>query len=154
MALLVSEDEELVSSLTITLGTIKSIEGQNWQEIHLKLTSGLNQIDLGKERAECLLCRQPKDELQTFITALEQVSTGKKESLLFEPSEPCFEFSIIALNNAQEYKIECWLDAGNATTGIYRWDAMGIRFHTVKRHLDSFINQLKKELQPAKIEVS
>ena len=153
MAVLRSEDEDIVSSIEFSLGNVKLISDQKWQEFRLKLTSGNQEIELGSTstNSEFLICRQPKDELVLFISALEKVANGTQKSFSFEPSEPSFELNISALGDEQGYKVEAWLDAGNATTGIYRWDAIGVRFHTVKKYLDLFIGQLKAQLQPAKI---
>jgi len=40
---------------------------------------------------------------------------------------------------------EFFVDAGNVETGIYRWDALGIRFFTNNQLLTDFVAELKSE---------
>ena len=150
MAVLHSEDQDYRTSLRIQSGDAKIIQNQMWQRYSITLTSGEQEMMLGGKAAaalesdSCLFCRKPKDEVQDLINKLRQVVDFDREKLLFEPAEPSFELSV-ARSGVTGIKVEIWLDPGNAKTGIYRWDGVGIRFYTLQEHLISFLKELEDE---------
>lgn len=164
MAKLVSEDKEVESTLEIVQGpalpVAEIMSDQAWQKVGLALVSGPFKINLGysnnngagadggapddDEEGECLFCRKPKDEVHELADQIEQLIEGKVDSVLFEPAEPFFELRIIKAP-VFGFKVEAWLDSGNATTGVYRWDGVGIRMHTTRDNLASFTKQLRSE---------
>jgi hypothetical protein len=150
MAVLLSEDQDYKTSLRIQPGDAKIIQNQMWQRYSITLTSGVQELMLGGKEAAalesdgCLFCRKPKDEVQDLINKLRQVVDFDREKLLFEPAEPSFELSVNR-SGVTGIKVEIWLDPGNAKTGIYRWDGVGIRFYTLQEHLISFLKELEDE---------
>jgi hypothetical protein len=153
MAILRSEDDQQPSTLEITKGAIEVIGGQNWQRFQLTVRSGNFVLKLASEDSspsssgnpvDCLFCRSPKDEVSELAAKIEQMVNLSKDRVLFEPAEPSFELSICRAG-ASGVKVEVWLDSGNATNGIYRWDAAGIRFHTLQERLADFLKELKQE---------
>ncbi|HEY9679640.1 MAG TPA: hypothetical protein V6C76_16675 [Drouetiella sp.] len=150
MAVLQSEDQDYKTSLRIVPGSAKLIQNQMWQRYSIHLHSGQHEIKLGGKDASqlesdsLLVCRKPKDEIQDLIDRLKLIVDFERDKLLFEPAEPCFELSI-ARSGVTGIKVELWLDPGNAKTGIYRWDGVGIRFYTLQEHLVSFLKELEDE---------
>ena len=148
MAKLIAEDEEQYSYLEISPGEKEVIHGQDWQRFSLKLLIGRIALGIPPEgspgEVDCLICREPQDEIGILVTNLEQFLNSTKDVALFEPSEPSFE---LAIKRAQAggARVEVWLDSGNAAQGIYRWDAVGARFQTTERHLMTFLQELKQE---------
>jgi hypothetical protein len=154
MATLRSEDDQQPSTLEISKGAIELIGGQNWQRFQLTARSGTFVLKLAGNQdstesssgspVDCLFCRDPKDEVSELAAKIEQMVNFTKDRVLFEPAEPSFELSICRAG-ASGVKVEVWLDSGSATDGIYRWDAAGIRFHTLQEHLADFLKELKQE---------
>lgn len=158
MAKLSSEDREVESVLELVPGPVvdqgEIMRDQSWQEVGLVLSSGPFMVELGHTgdgsqleadtHEECLLCRVPKDEVSELAGLIEELISGQKETIVFEPAEPFFELRV---SKAQVfgYKVEAWLDSGNATTGVYRWDGVGIRMHTTRENLASFTKQLREQ---------
>ncbi len=147
MARLSSDNRECPSFLDLQAGDLKRLlagdETQLWQSIALHLSAGQRQISTG-EHEDCLLCRTPEDEVETLIDNLEALATRRKDKVYFEPSEPTFELSF-ERTRAGGIKVEAWLDAGNGASGIYTWDACGIRFYTNDELLVSFIEEIRKD---------
>ncbi len=143
MAALFSEDKELASSLKIEAcgapGVQPAAPDESWQRVSLALRSGKRSLD-----ELCLVCRQPEDELRKLVELAGDLAERRRETILFEPAEPSFE---LVLERTREggIKVEAWIDAGNADTGFYRWDAAGIRFFTTEAELRLFIEALGKE---------
>ena len=160
MAKLASEDKEVESTLEIVPGpalpVAEIMSDQAWQKVGLALVSGPFNINLGyssngsapeeeeSDFEECLICRKPKDEVHELADQIEQLIEGKVDSVLFEPAEPFFELRVTKAP-VFGFKVEAWLDSGNATTGVYRWDGLGIRMHTTRDNLASFTKQLRSE---------
>ncbi|HEY9787457.1 MAG TPA: hypothetical protein V6D17_18860 [Candidatus Obscuribacterales bacterium] len=162
MATLISEDREVESSLVIVPGPIvdpgEIMKDQSWQQVGLILASGPFRVELGHMPdgttkgpttsdvvdEECLLCRKPKDEVRELIAMVDELIAGEREMVLFEPAEPFFELRI-SRGSVFGFRVEAWLDSGNAVTGVYRWDGVGIRMHTTREYLGSFTKQLKEE---------
>ena len=141
------------------------LETQTWQHVKLTLNNGPNSLVYetrpGDEKAAeltllqnatadiqtvahaYLLCRYPQDEAQFLAEKIEELVQEKRSQVLFEPAEPSFELSIKGVGGG--VKLEFFVDAGNVETGIYRWDALGIRFFTNNQHLTAFVAELKSE---------
>ncbi|MBS1990530.1 MAG: hypothetical protein JSS83_08435 [Cyanobacteria bacterium SZAS LIN-3] len=172
MATLKSEDPEFQSAITIKPGKMLEIkamstltkekEDQLWQLLDLEVTSGKRTLSFttadGQDELESvthavenisaiahayLFCRKPSDEPRNLVKMLEEVISGKRPKLLFEPAEPSFEMTINAVGGG--LRVELFVDAGNVETGIYRWDSLGIRFFTTAANLQSFVDELKAE---------
>ncbi|MBN9393738.1 MAG: hypothetical protein J0H83_00725 [Candidatus Melainabacteria bacterium] len=90
-----------------------------------------------------LLCRTPQDEVALLAQKIETFVAGDKSQLLFEPSEPSLELMVKRVGGG--FRVYCHVDAGNVETGIYRYDALGIRFFTTQEHLMAFASQLRAE---------
>lgn len=150
MAKLRSEDLEYETSLEILRGDAKIIKNQFWQRYAVILRSGAAEFQLGSKSAasaaedECLFCRKPQDEVATMIDKLKLLVDFERDKFMFEPAEPSFELTITR-SGVTGSKVEIWIDAGNAKTGIYRWDGVGIRFYTLQEHLISFLKELETE---------
>lgn len=150
MATLHCEDQDYKTSLRIMPGDAKLIQNQMWQRYSVHLHSGDREITLGGkssgalESDNCIFCRKPKDEVQDLIDQLKQVVDFDREKVLFEPAEPSFELSV-SRSGVTGIKVEVWLDPGNAKTGIYRWDGVGIRFYALQEHLIAFLKELEDE---------
>jgi hypothetical protein len=175
MATLKSEDKEFESSLTIEPGDKIAISApinhkdqserqeQIWQFVRLTMTNGPRVLTFetpehsAEEQAELaqsvtniqevahayLVCRKPTDEITQLVAKLEDMAADKRSQVLFEPAEPSFELSIHSIGGG--LKVEFFVDAGNVETGIYRWDALGMRFFTNAQRLESFIAGLKAD---------
>ena len=126
-------------------GKLEDQLGQAWQRFSISLLSGSFSLSLGADSGDaCLLCRQPDDEVKGLCDSLSELLLPSAEHTLFEPAEPSFELALTKRGKLG-LKVEIWLDAGNAKTGIYRWDAAGIRFFTHEEQLSEFIKQLKQD---------
>ncbi len=149
MASLVSEEKDCPSILQITAGAKqiieKSVQDECWQHVEVTLQSGDNKVNSSAGES-CSLCRTPADEMESFALQLEDLLRGTKHKVNFEPSEPSFEINFERSRRAG-IKVEAWIDAGNAKTGFYTWDAAGIRFFTTDEHLANFINDLRREFE-------
>ena len=144
MAELLSEDQECRSAVRLSLGETKNIAEQRWQQVSLTLISGSRSIST-LENEDAFLCREPKDELAELISNLKLLCERKTDHVLIEPSEPSFELEFLRTKRGG-IRVQAWLDAGNGTTGIYTWDAAGLRFATIDTLLGDFIAQLSKDL--------
>jgi hypothetical protein len=149
MAILPSEDQESASSIDFAVGEKVELYGQQWHRFSLSLKSGERNLSLGKgdsqeERDACMLCREPNDEAAILVAQLQELVERSRDRVLFEPAEPSFEMEV-ARSGAEGITVQIWLDAGNAKTGIYSWDAAGIRFFTTQSHLATFVEQLKQQ---------
>jgi len=146
MATLVSEDQEQPLTFTLKAGSHnqRAAAGEDWQEVSIELVSPEYTLKLGGATQDCFLCRHPQDELQELVEQLTRLLEGSQEQVFFEPAEPSFELNIASTPQGG-YAVHCWLDAGNATTGFYRWDAVGVRFYTTKELLNKFAQELLSE---------
>lgn len=147
MARLDSEEKERPSSINlIPLELFKVESGMQdeiWQKLKLELRSGDSLIQ-SENSDNCSLCRNPADELESLCCQLDELLQGKKQRVVFEPSEPSFELSM-ERSRREGIKVEAWIDSGNAKTGFYTWDAAGVRFFTTDEHLAEFINELRRD---------
>jgi hypothetical protein len=147
MATLLSEEKDCPSRLELNAGEKLIIEkptaDECWQQLTLVLSSGDNQISSSPGK-NCSICRVPTDELEHLSALLEALLRGQKAKFSFEPNEPSFEINFERSRRAG-IKVEAWIDAGNAKTGFYTWDAAGVRFFTTEENLAEFINALRCE---------
>jgi hypothetical protein len=64
----------------------------------------------------------------------------------FQPSDPSFEINIEKIKNPlsqdYDYKVYCWIDAGNTNQLEYSWDALGIRFLSSRERIRDFALEL------------
>ncbi len=147
MAILQSEEKDCPSSLEFRAGEKQLVErpvqDECWQRLTLCLKSGDNQMT-SNPGENCSVCRTPSDELESFASQLEGLLKGQKQKVIFEPNEPSFELCFERSRRAG-IKVEAWIDAGNAKTGFYTWDAAGVRFFTTDENLAEFINEIRRE---------
>ncbi len=152
MAKLLSEDDEYISFLTIHPAKrveehTLNLETQRWQAYSIVLGSGETKLEYGgKEGDGFLFCRSPNhvDEIKVFTQRLVNFLDDGLETISFEPAEPSFELTLHRVDN-MGVKVQIWVDDGNATTEIARWDAFGLRFFTTSKCLLDFINELKRD---------
>jgi hypothetical protein len=146
MAILHSEDQEVPSWLEMAPGDYVETEAsQTWQKLNLVLRSGRRDLALSaNDRESSLLCREPDDELLHLINMIDELIEGKRDKVLFEPAEPFFELNI-GTTRQGSFTVHTWIDSGDASTGFYRWDAIGVRFFTTVEHMRNFANQMRKE---------
>jgi hypothetical protein len=147
MAKLLSEDLEIVSSLELLNGGEKVKYGAEvWEPLAINLTSGPRLLSNVKPELlrESLLCRSPKDEIGDLLEMLKDLLATRSDRVLFEPQEPFFEL-MIERSGRHGLKVETWMDAGDVQTGIYTWDALGIRFQTTSANLEQFIRAIQSE---------
>ncbi len=145
MAKLLSEDEEFISFLALN-STGDQIENEQlWQGYALEIGNGPISLKYGGAKDDgYLFCRKPKDEIKMFCQNLQTFMDNRMQSLQFEPSEPSFEFSLERVESFG-VKVSVFVDDGNASSAIARWDAFGLRFFTTDANLERFINELKSE---------
>jgi hypothetical protein len=147
MAQLLSEEKDCPTMLEFCAGekqiVEKSVQDECWQRLTLILHSGDNKIS-STPGENCSICRNPTDELENFAVQLESLLRGQKAKVNFEPNEPSFEINF-ERSRRSGIKVEAWIDAGNAKTGFYTWDAAGVRFFTTDDNLAEFINALRRE---------
>lgn len=147
MAVLLSEEKDCPSKLEFRAGEKQVVEKPSqdecWQRLTLQLASGDNKMSVAPGE-NCSICRTPSDELENFAQQLESLLNGQRQKVIFEPNEPSFELCFERSRRAG-IKVEAWIDAGNAKTGFYTWDAAGVRFFTTDENLADFINQMRQE---------
>jgi hypothetical protein len=147
MAKLLSEDREIITSVELLNSAAKVKYGEEvWQPLLINLVSGQRSFSNVKPEIlqECLLCRSPRDEIDDLLKLLTDLLATRTDRILFEPAEPFFEL-MIERSGRHGLKVETWMDAGDAHTGIYTWDAAGIRFQTTSANLEQFLEAIRSE---------
>lgn len=145
MAKLVSEDEDFISFFSLSPTGHDTRNEQLWQGYSLEICNGPISLKYGGAKDDgYLFCRDPKDEIKMLCENLELFVSQNMRNLQFEPSEPSFEL-ILERVEAFGVKVHIFVDDGNASSAIARWDAFGLRFFTTDAKLSSFINELKTE---------
>lgn len=161
MAKLVCSDDNKnpASEVSFSLNLGEKFHGKNlknepinelWQRFNIELKSGLKTINFdtdAKKAAEVkgLFCLNisPVNEIKQLCNNLEEfLSNESQEKLVFETIEPSLEFTI-ERGHSKAFKVYIWIDAGNTSTIIYTWDAMGLRFMTDRNKIKDFISELK-----------
>ena len=138
---------DLKNTFTIK-DTCHKEEEQSWQSYELKLHSGtktlvFNSSDKNPNEVKGLFCFniKPINELKNLSENLKSFLENEEEHFVFEPLEPSIELRI-SKSHASSFQVELWVDAGNTSTIIYTWDALGIRFMTTKEKLVQFCSEL------------
>jgi hypothetical protein len=146
MAILHSEDQEVPSWLEMAPSDFVEMDGgQTWQKLLLNLRSGRRELSLtAADREASLVCREPDDEMLHLISMFDELVQGKRDKVLFEPAEPFFELDV-SITRQGSFTIQTWIDSGDASTGFYRWDAVGVRFFTTPEHMKNFAAEMRKE---------
>lgn len=157
MAILKSEENALESYLELIGGELKSQptaskassdQSQTWQKFSLRAKAGSYSLVAAGEEPEIWLCRRPVDEIACLHRLVGEVLQHQKKEIVFEPAEPSFELHIKSTEEGG-FTVVVWLDAGNATSGYYQWDAAGLRLYSCAEELSRFADQLKQEfLEP------
>jgi hypothetical protein len=147
MAQLKSEDPDVNSTFELSDAGVKNSDGEQvWQAVSVSLVSGPHHASTANSsrKQDCLLCRLPEDEIAKLLYLLNELRASRLDKINFEPVEPFFELSL-ERSALHGLKVEAWLDAGNTETGIYSWDAIGVRFHTTEDNLKRFVAELEQE---------
>ncbi|MBI2996160.1 MAG: hypothetical protein HYY52_05575 [Candidatus Melainabacteria bacterium] len=144
MAKLVSEDEEIKSSLELIFLKDKTEIPYKiiLQSAEKKLIYELSQENKGA--GDYVLALKPINEIENLINGIKNFLNDKETKMFaFEPIEPSFEFILERAHKG--YSAMCWIDAGNVISNHYTWDGLGIRFFTTEKNLLSFVEELSKE---------
>ena len=164
MAQLICSDDNKnpKSELSFKLNLGEKFNGKNfkdestkelWLRYSIELNSGSKTIKFNtddKEASETkgLFCLNlsPVNEIEELITNLEKfLNNSSQEKFVFEAIEPSLEI-IIERGHHNAFKVYIWVDAGNTSTIIYSWDALGARFMTDRNKIENFISELKDQL--------
>lgn len=145
MPRLASDDADIPSWIAIAFGEPVEADG-TWLPFSLEIVSGPRTARLEDREGQigrCWLGLAPKDELDGLVAALDDLQSGQRHHLRFEPSEPNFSLEI---ERAPEgWVVVCWLDAGNQISDHFTWDALGVRFFTNSSNLAQFREALANE---------
>ena len=151
MAKLVSEDEEIKSSLELIFlkDKIQNKVAISWIPYKIIFQSGEKELtyklDLKNNGAgDYVLALKPINEIENLINGIKSYLEDKEAKIfLFEPNEPSFE--LIIEKSHKGYSVTCWADAGNVISNHYSWDGFGLRFFTTEKNIISFVEELNKE---------
>lgn len=151
MAKLISEDEEIKSSLELLFlkDKIKNKIAISWIPYKIILTSGekslIYELELkNKGAGDYVLALKPVNEIENLTCGIKKFLRDKKSTMFsFEPNEPSFE--LIIERSHKGYSVTCWADAGNVISNHYSWDGFGVRFFTMEENILSFTKELSKE---------
>ncbi|OGI06656.1 MAG: hypothetical protein A3I68_06360 [Candidatus Melainabacteria bacterium RIFCSPLOWO2_02_FULL_35_15] len=151
MAKLISEDEEIKSSLELLFlkDKIKNKIAISWIPYKIILTSGekslIYELELkNKGAGDYVLALKPVNEIENLTCGIKKFLRDKKSTMFsFEPNEPSFE--LILERSHRGYSATCWLDAGNVISNHYSWDGFGVRFFMSEKNIISFVEELSKE---------
>ena len=151
MAKLISEDEEIKSSLELILlkDKIENKVAISWIPYKILLISGEKKLtyELDKKNkgaGDYVLALKPINEIENLTNGIENFLKDKKSKMFsFEPNETSFELMIERSHKG--YSAICWVDAGNVISNHYTWDGLGLRFFTTEKNIVSFVEELSKE---------
>ncbi len=151
MAKLISEDEEIKSSLELLLlkNKIQNKVAISWIPYKIILQSGekksVYELDpKTKGAGDYVLALKPINEIENLIDGINNFLKDKDSKMFsFEPNEPSFE--LVIEKSHKGYSATCWADAGNVISNHYTWDGFGLRFFTTEKNLLSFVEELSKE---------
>ncbi len=151
MAKLVSEDEEIKSSLELIFlkDKLEDKVAISWLPYKIFLCSGekklIYELDLkNKGAGDYVLALKPINEIENLINGINNFLKNKESEMFsFEPNEPSFE--LILEKSHKGYSATCWVDAGNVISNHYSWDGFGVRFFTTEENINSFVEELIKE---------
>ena len=89
----------------------------------------------------------PTNEIKQLRENIEKfLDDDSQDKLVFETIEPSFEL-VIEKAHAGAFKVYAWVDAGNTSTIIYTWDALGLRFMTDRNKIEMFISELSCQIE-------
>ncbi len=151
MAKLISEDEEIKSSLELIFLKDK-IENKvviSWIPYKIIFQSGEKELTYkldskNKGAGDYVLALKPINEIENLINGIKNYLKDKESKMFsFEPNEPSFE--LIIEKSHKGYSVTCWADAGNVISAHYTWDGLGVRFFTTEKNIISFVKELSKE---------
>ena len=145
MAKLASEDREFISSFELSKASEIEEKNGSWQKYRWKITHGQRVIETIDDNDGYLFCRHPQDEVKQLLEDLSRLVEKEKSEVLFEPGEPSINLSIKRQSFSDGLKVYIFIDEGNASSGISRWDSIGVRFFTTEEELRRFIKDLKEE---------
>ncbi len=151
MAKLISEDEEIKSSLELIFlkDKIKNKVAISWIPYKIILISGEKNLiyeleSKNKGAGDYVLALKPINEIENLINGINNFLKNKESKMFsFEPNETSFE--LILERSHKGYSVVCWVDAGNVISNHYSWDGFGVRFFTTEENLLSFVEELSKE---------
>ena len=151
MAKLISEDEEIKSSLELIFlkDKIQDKVAISWIPYKIILVSGEKkltyELDLkNKGAGDYVLALKPINEIENLIGGINNLLKDKENKMFsFEPNETSFE--LIIERSHKGYSVICWVDAGNVISNHYTWDGFGLRFFTAEENIISFVKELNKE---------
>ena len=151
MAKLISEDEEIKSSLELILlkDKIENKIAISWIPYKIILQSGDKKITYeldskNKGAGDYVLALKPINEIENLINGIKDFLKDKEGKMFsFEPNETSFE--LIIEKSHKGYSVICWVDAGNVISDHYTWDGFGLRFFTTEKNINSFVQELSKE---------
>ena len=151
MAKLISEDEEIKSSLELIFlkDKIENKVAISWIPYKIVLVSGEKKLTYeldqkNKGAGDYVLALKPINEIENLINGIKNFLKNKESKMFsFEPNETSFE--LIIERSHKGYSATCWADAGNVISDHYTWDGFGVRFFTTEEKINSFVEQLNKE---------
>ena len=151
MAKLISEDEEIKSSLEIIFlkDQIKNKVAISWIPYKIILQSGEKKLTYeleskNKGAGDYVLALKPINEIENLVDGIKSFLDDKESKIFsFEPNETSFE--LIIERSHKGYSVICWADAGNVISDHYTWDGFGLRFFTAEKNIVSFVEELNRE---------
>ena len=151
MAILISEDEEIKSSLELIFlkDKIQNKIAISWIPYRILLVSGERKLayeleSKNKGAGDYVLALKPINEIENLINGIKNFLKNKESTMFsFEPNETSFE--LILEKSHKGYSVTCWVDAGNVISDHYTWDGFGVRFFTSENNILSFTEELNKE---------
>ena len=151
MAKLISEDEEIKSSLELILlkDKIENKIAISWIPYKIILQSGEKkstyELDSkNKGAGDYVFALKPINEIENLINGIKDFLKDKESKMFsFEPNETSFELTIEKSHKG--YSVICWADAGNVISDHYTWDGFGLRFFTTEKNINSFVQELSRE---------
>ncbi|NQY79437.1 MAG: hypothetical protein HRT47_03895 [Candidatus Caenarcaniphilales bacterium] len=165
MAKLVCSDDnkDPSSEVSFSLNLGEKFHGKNfkdesinelWQRFSLEFKSGLKTVSFNTDAKEAsevkgLFCLNlsPTNEIKQLRENIEKfLDDDSQDKLVFETIEPSFEL-VIEKAHAGAFKVYAWVDAGNTSTIIYTWDALGLRFMTDRNKIEMFISELSCQIE-------
>ena len=151
MAKLISEDEEIKSSLEQILlkDKIENKIAISWIPYKIIFQSGEKKLTYeldskNKGAGDYVFALKPINEIENLINGIKDFLKDKESKMFsFEPNETSFE--LIIEKSHKGYSVICWADAGNVISDHYTWDGFGLRFFTTEKNINSFVQELSRE---------
>lgn len=112
--------------------------GQEQYSFSSKNRKAITHTGLIAEIGKFAFSLEPYNELENLTQGLEKFLASEKQSFRFEPGDPSFELIIERTNFPEQFKIYCWVDAGNTNQLEYTWDGIGLRLVSTSTELKNF----------------